>query len=46
MQTPTITDAGHYDLLSFFSPWWVMGGIAFVLLAITLYAFRRRRKPD
>ena len=26
--------------------WWLIGGIALGLLAITVYLLRRRRKPD
>ena len=45
MQDVLTGETGHTEYV-FFGPWWLVGGVAFVLLALTLYVFRRRRKPD
>ena len=44
MQDVGISTTGHVEFV--FVPMWIIGGIAFVLLALTLYILRRRRKPD
>ena len=44
MQGVGTSPTGHVEFV--FVPVLIIGGIAFVLLALTLYIFRRRRKRD